>query len=555
MRKLRIISINLSLSIICCILLSACQDAYDLDDNVTHHYNIDVDATCKGKEIPNLVSNLNVWNMSSTFKNPSPNEENNIFDFVEYVQLMTATGGSPERDLFQNPADKSTYEDYKFENLIENCRGILSLGCKPHIKLGNVPSKFTKEYKTAAFGVNVYAPEDYKAYYNYIRAIIQALTDTFGQEEVRQWHWGVFTEYENSDWFVGTDGTPENAANEFCKLYDWTVQAVMDVLGEDIYIGAHSMTVTEGWWDEEIFIRHIATGKNHCTGKVGTRISYLSTSFYDMEAGIPTSGKQLAECISYLKTTAEKYGLTNLTYGVDEGRILYGASGATSRELFSRTVGHTYMAAYDAKLYTHLLNSGGSYLSSWDYLSDGLFDGNPSISYHVAKNIHAMAGMSRAQTVIGADQSPHGTEVGAIAGVDPQNGKVCIMVYNFGNSLTYAAKAEVRLSIKVESDKDEYNIRTFKVDNNCNWFDEWMDDRRKLGIENSMFKQSPDDACGIIYVLNNEWAKEQYRSLLSKYKRCSELIPEVSTIWPCSPRTLTFDVTLPPNTVWFIHIE
>ncbi|MBR3858896.1 MAG: hypothetical protein IKJ18_02615 [Bacteroidaceae bacterium] len=555
MRNLRIISVNISFSIICSILLSACQDTYELDDNVIRHYTIDIDATSKGEVIPNVVSNLNVWNMSNTFKNPSPNEENNIFDFVEYIQLMTATGGSQERDLFQDPNDKSTLEDYKFEGLIENCRGILSLGCKPHIKLGNVPSKFTKEYKTAAFGVNVYAPENYEAYYNYIKAIVQALADTFGKEEVKRWHWGVFTEYENSDWFVGTDETPENTANEFCKLYDWTVQAVIDVLGEDVYIGAHSMTVTEGLWDEEIFIRHVATGKNHCTGKVGTRISYLSTSFYDVEPGIPTSGKQLAECIGYLKTTAEKYGLTDLTYGVDEGRILYGKAGTTSRDLFSRTVGHTYMAAYDARLYAHLLNSGGTYLSSWDYLSESLFDGNPSISYHVAKNIHAMAGMSRLQTVIRADKSPHDTEVGTIAGIDQQSGKMCIMVYNFGNSLTYAAKADMHLSIKTESEKEEYNVSTFKVDDDCNWFDEWMNDCRKLGIEDSMFKQSPDDACGILHTLNNEWAKEQYRALLPKYKLCSKLESETSTISSYSPGTLIFDVTLPPNTVWFIHVE
>lgn len=555
MRKSRIISVNLSLSVLCSVLLSACQDKYELDDNVTHHYSIDIDATCRGEVIPNVVSNLNVWNMSSTFKNPSPDEENNIFDFVEYVQLMTATGGSPERDLFLNPGDKSTYEDYNFENLIENCRGILSLGCKPHIKLGNVPSKFTNEYKTAAFGVNVYAPEDYEAYYRYIKAIVQALADTFGKEEVKRWHWGVFTEYENSDWFIGTDGTPENAADEFCKLYDWTVQAVIDVLGEGVYIGAHSMTVTEGLWDEEIFIRHVATGKNHCTGKVGTRISYLSTSFYDVEPGIPTSGRQLAECIGYLKTTAEKYGLTDLIYGVDEGRILYGKSGKTSRDLFSRTVGHTYMAAYDARLYAHLLNAGGSYLSSWDYLSESLFEGNPSISYHVAKNIHAMAGMNRIPTIINANKSPRNTEVGAVAGVDSKSGKMCIMVYNFGNSLTYAAKADMHLSIKTGFAKEEYEINTFKVDDNCNWFDEWVDDRRKLGIENSMFKQSPDDACGILHTLNDKWAKGQYRALLPKYELCSELIPETSTIPSCSPGTLMFDVTLPPNTVWFIHVE
>ena len=330
---------------------------------------------------------------------------------------------------------------------------------------------------------------------------------------------------------------------------------VIDVLGKDIYIGAHSMTVTEGLWDEEIFIRHVATGTNHCTGKIGTRISYLSTSFYDVEPGIPTSGKQLAECINYLRTTAEKYGLDDLTYGVDEGRILYGEPGATSQDLFSRTVGHTYMAAYDARLYTHLLNAGGSYLSSWDYLSESLFEGNPSISYHVAKSIHAMAGMNRIQTVIKGDQSPLNVEVGAVAGVDSQSGGMCVMIYNFGNSLTYASKAEVNLSIKTESEREEYNISIYKVDNNCNWFDEWVDDRCKLGIKNSMFKQSPDDACGILHTLNDEWAKEQYRSLLPKYKKCSELIPEESIVESDSLGTFMFDVTLPPNAVWFIHVE
>ena len=554
MQNLRNISINGCLFIICVILLSACEDTLLLDKKVTKYYNVEVNATSKGKIIPNLVSNLNVWNMSSTFRNPSPNEDVNIFDFVEYIQLMTATGGSPERDLFLNPADKSTLKDYKFENLIENCRGILSLGCKPHIKLGNIPSKFTKEYKTGNFEVNVYAPEDYMAYYTYIKAIVQALADNFGKEEVKTWHWGVFTEYENQDWFIGTDGTPANAANEFCKIYDWTVQAVIDVLGEDIYIGAHSMTVSEGLWDEEIFIRHIATGKNHATGKTGTRVSYLSTSFYDSEAEIPTSGKQLAECIDYLKTTAEKYGLSGLVYGVDEGRILFGEPGATARDLSSRTVGHTYMAAYDARLYTHLLNSGGSYLSSWGYLSENLFEGNPSISYHVARNIHSMAGMNQIQTIVKGNIPSLNKEVGALAGVDSQSGRICLMIYNFGRSLAYGSKAEVNLSIKTGSEKEEYNIRTYRIDDDCNWFDEWVEDRRELGIRNDMFSWSPDDACGVIHTLNIEWAKEQYRSLFPKYKTCSELIPQTCTISGLHG-TLSLDVCLSPNTVWFIYVE
>ena len=118
--------------------------------------------------------------------------------------------------------------------------------------------------------------------------------------------------------------------------------------------------------------------------------------------------------------------------------MLYGEPGATSRDLFSRTVGHTYMAAYDARLYAHLLNAGGSYLTSWDYLSESLFEGNPSISYHVAKGVHAMTGMNRIKTDVKASQSLLNTEVSAVAGVDVQSGKISIMIYNFGNSLTYA---------------------------------------------------------------------------------------------------------------------
>lgn len=97
---MRLFRINILSSIISVFILSACQDIYDLEKNTVNHYDLEVDAALKAEVIPNLVSNLNVWNMNDIFRNPSPNEENNIFDFVEYVQLMTATGGSPERDLF-----------------------------------------------------------------------------------------------------------------------------------------------------------------------------------------------------------------------------------------------------------------------------------------------------------------------------------------------------------------------------------------------------------------------------------------------------------------------
>lgn len=523
--------------------------------NVSCNYTVTIDPSTKGNVIPNLVSNINVWSMDGRFVNPTVKSSYNVFDFVEYVQLMTATGGENSRDLFKDPSDKSILDDYDFSTLFANCHGILSLGAKPHLKLGNIPAKFTKEFKTDTFGVNVYSPEDYSKYYVYIKDLMDALVAEFGLEEVKTWHFGVFTEYENKEWFQGLDGTPESAATEFCKIYDWTVQAVCDVLGPDAYIGAHSMTVTEGLWDEALFIQHCGEGTNWCTGEKGSHISYLATSFYDFAPGKFTTGKTLPQCIDYLRSTAGKYGLTGLKYGVDEGRILGSRSGKERTDLFSRTVGYRYMAAYDARLYGQMLDCGGSYISSWEYLSENLLEGNPSVSYHVAENISRMAGMNRVEVLTEGVKPFDGAEIKAYAGVDPSTGKTTVMLYHFKNALTYNATATVRLSLKTGSSNDKVSCQIRKVDDECNWFDEWVADRKELGITDDMFSWSPDDACCINRFLTNSFAKGEYQKRMSKYRECSALSPEDCKLKVEKDGTVTLICKVQGNTVWFIDFE
>lgn len=120
----------------------------------------------------------------------------------------------------------------------------------------------------------------------------------------------------------------------------------------------------------------------------GTHISFLSASFYDSKPGEYTSGKTLPETIAFIKNCAEQNGLNDLIYGVDEGRLLCGNSAGTDdNQLLSRTVGYTWQAAYDARIFSQMINAGGDYFSSWDFLSGGLFEGIPTVSYHVASNI------------------------------------------------------------------------------------------------------------------------------------------------------------------------
>ncbi len=488
--------------------------------------------------IPNIVNNVNLWHMGESFYNPEITSDYNVFEFVEYVQLMQCTGGTEDRDLFKDPLDTSTMTDYDFEPLIKNCRGILKLGAKPHLKLGGVPLKFTKNYEMGGFGMNPYPPDDYNIYYDYINAIAKALVKEFGLKEVQSWRFGCMTEYENKDWFqakLKTDNEEElskASAEEYCKLYDYTVKALTDVLGDDICVGAHSMTVTEGLWDEEIFIKHVAQGKNYATGETGTPIKFLSASFYDTCPGEYTSGKTLPDTILYLKNLAEKYGLKDLFYGVDEGRLLNGnSSGEVGRELIQRVTGHTWQASYDARLFKQGIDNGLDYFSSWGFLSNGLTDGYPTVSYYVADNLSKFSGSKKAETIIKTSLALE-VEADCLAAWDEETQTLRVMVYNFKNDVDFKNELEVNLNINApQLDGKEVVITKSVINDDCNYFDEWQADRKTYGITDDKFCWSPDDpSLDNATTLADEEAIKLYNDKLrDKYEECSVLAPTKST--------------------------
>lgn len=525
-------------------------------------YEFEIDAANLGKTVGNLASTVNIWSIEDgQFVNPKSNKENNIFDFVEYVQFMQCTGGTEGRDLFQDPLNKAVLDDYNFTPLIENCKGVLSLGAKPFLKLGSVPLKFSKNSTTSTeFGVNPYPPDDYDVYYNYIFAIITSLVEEFGLEEVRSWRFGVMTEYENQSWFMadgGEENLAERSAIEYFKLYDYTVQALIDVLGEDIFVGAHSMTVTEGLWDELLFIEHCANGTNYKTGKKGSKISYLAASFYDVKPGKYTSGKTLPETINYLKNKANEVGLRDLIFGIDEGRLLYGVNrGADENALISRCVGNLYQASYDARMYTQMIRNDINYFSHWGYLSGGLLKGNPTVSYHVSKHIADFEGGKLAHTEKTKSSALSKSEVDSVAVYNPETKTMHVMAYNFNNSLNYKKSINLNLKLSAPQFADKkVRITSYTIDDNCNYFDEWLEDRKTYGIDNSCFGWSPDDPeIESGSTLKDEKAREIYFSkLYEKYKECSKLLPQTEEV-VLSGNQFTLQKKLAPHSVIFYDI-
>ena len=524
----------------------------------TSHVVFTADSTAPADVISNKVSNVNVWNMGSSFINAQKDPENDVYEFVEYVQLMQCSGGSGDRDLFRDPFDRSVTDDYDFSRLVENCRGILNLGAKPMLKLGSVPLKLSAEPVLGDYGMNVRPPEDYTAYYNYIYGLADTLVQTFGRDEVAAWRFGVMTEFENDQWFYAGDRDPQASCEAYCKLYDYTVQALIDAIGEDVFVGAHGMVVTEGLWDETQFIRHVAVGKNYATGGTGTRICALSASFYDHAPGQFTDGKTLQQTIDSLRNTAEQYGLRDLIYGVDEGRILFASEGAQSSDLFSRTVGQTWQAAYDARLWTQTIRHDIDYFSSWGYLSD-MLKGYPTVSYHVARAVHRMAGSQVIETSSTTRPLRRllGIEVDGAASFDARTNTARVLVYNFRNKLTYAKKADVQIRLHLpQLAGKRVTLQEWKIDDTCNFFDEWQQDRKTYGITDDCFAWSPDDPClDNPTTLSDPQARAFYfENLREKYAECARLVPTESEAEIGEDGSLTLRRTLDPSAVLFLEI-
>jgi len=484
----------------------------------------DVDASKTGENITNIADNVNLWDMGTQFYDAKKNEKNDVFEFVKYVQLMQCTGGTPERDLFKDPYDTSTYTDYDFTRLIKNCQGILNVGAKPHLKLGGVPIKFTTGYEYGGFGMNPYPPDDYNAYYEYIKAIAQALVDEFGLEEVKTWRFGCMTEFENSDWFMAKSKSPEESCIAYCKLYDYTVQALIDVIGDDVFVGAHCMGVTEGLWDEMEFLKHVAQGTNYATGEKGSHIDFLSASYYDPHPGKFTGGMKMPELCEYLRKGAENYGLNDLIFGIDEGRVL----SSSNKELLSRATGFTWQAAYDARIFKQAIDGGLDYFSSWYYLTGGLFDGAPVISYHVANNISKFEGSKRADVDRVRLMSGAGIESDCLAGWNEETETLRLMAYNFKNSLKYDKDMKLTFNIDLpQLDGKEVTVVKYLVNDDCNFFDEWMADREKYSITDDCFAWSQDDPMldSTVTLADERARKIYFEELRDKYIECAQLTP------------------------------
>ena len=151
-------------------------------------------------------------------------------------------------------------------------------GIKPLVEVGFMPealSTHPQPYRHNfpagdIFTGWAYPPKDYHKWSELVFQFARHLRQRYGDREVHTWLWEVWNEPDISYW----KGTPE----EYFKLYDFSVDAILRAIPGARVGGPDSTGPASPKAAEFLrrFLEHCAHQKNYASGKVGSRLDFIS---------------------------------------------------------------------------------------------------------------------------------------------------------------------------------------------------------------------------------------------------------------------------------------
>jgi hypothetical protein len=517
-----------------------------------------------GPPIANVFSTITLW--EPPYDYPLAPGLTSAYPFLEFAELFTATGGcydgypncTSTRDLFIDNSDASS--GVNATRLVSAVRNILDAGLKPHIVTGNVPIALSTEPSIRSFGVNAAPPANLSAYRGYIAGIAGALRDAFGLSAMASWRWGVFTEYNNQDWLAGS-------AIDFANLFDFTVCGLEDVLGAaNVNIGAHACLQCggSGTWDPLLFLEHAASGVSACTGG-RVHLNFTATSFYEHTAGQPGDLSGWASGAGAVLDRARALGLPAVTFGVDEGRLLWGSEGS-AYALNSRAVGDAYQASWDALFFRVLVGClpAATYYSRWNLNAAGLGQPNTTVdsaAVNTAQLAHRLTGMSWVPLVnsSGGGGSDPLSIVDGVAGASPA--AVTILLFHHHPALNTTAVVPISAELSLCGASAPPGPLTAATvtrvsDEVANFWPLWRSDAMASGLSHANGDYSPGwSADSDAPPLQSEKAKAVFSDGLARYRAAAAMqaTPIAAAVGTDGCVRLTLD--MPPHSVALVELE
>ncbi len=155
----------------------------------------------------------------------------------------------------------------------------LARGVRPYAEIGFMPEAMSvhpepyqhewrpgASYSKIATGWS-YPPKDYAKWGELVYQWVSHCVARYGREEVGHWYWEVWNEPNGASYW---HGSPE----DFYKLHDYAIDAVRRAL-PTARVGGPDLAGSGGSFMEN-FLKHVVSGTNYATGKIGTPTDFLS---------------------------------------------------------------------------------------------------------------------------------------------------------------------------------------------------------------------------------------------------------------------------------------
>ena len=174
-------------------------------------------------------------------------------------------------DAAGNPVYSWTILDQIFDTFrAKDIKPLVQIGFMPKA-LSAHPDPYRHNFpEGSVFTGWAYPPRDYRKWGEVVFQFVRHLRDRYGDAEVKTWLWEVWNEPDIEYW----KGTPE----EYFKLYDFAADAALRAFPE-ARIGGPDSTGPAGTKAAEFlrtFLEHCARQKNYVTGKIGSRLDFIS---------------------------------------------------------------------------------------------------------------------------------------------------------------------------------------------------------------------------------------------------------------------------------------
>jgi xylan 1,4-beta-xylosidase len=202
--------------------------------------------------------------------------------YIRTHNLLTTREGEPDlkwgftnvytEDTQGNPIYDWTLLDKIIDAQVKNgLRPLVELGFMPKA-LSVKPEPYRHEWSTKGpFWTGwTYPPKDYNKWAELVYQLVLHEKMIYGEEEIEKWIWEVWNEPDIGYW----SGTFE----EFCKLYDYGVDAVKRACPECTVGGPHTTGPAGKSGNEFLykFLDHCVNGTNYVTGEKGSVLEYIS---------------------------------------------------------------------------------------------------------------------------------------------------------------------------------------------------------------------------------------------------------------------------------------